>query len=349
MHVADQATPRVTVLMAVFNGSRHLRQAIDSVLAQTHRDFELLIVDDASTDDTREIVRSYADPRLRLVCLPVNQGLPSALNQGVPLARGAYVARLDHDDVALPGRLARQVALLDRCPEVVVVGSWVRTIDVAGRPRGEHRYPLRPTLTRLLFQHALLRPCLAHPATMVRTAALRAVGGYDERYAIAQDYDLWLRLAGLGRLRNLPEALTLYREHHRSLSKRRRQQLRLEVAAILDGQLARLLPALEPGPRRQLGRLLQGTRPDGDQTRVPEALATLLAALRQMPHPVRDRGEAHLRDRALLFTLPQLARASLGEAARRWRALGWRVRGAVCSATFARAAVRALLWPDGRA
>lgn len=343
----DQPTPQVTVLMAVFNGARHLRQAIDSVLSQTYRDFELLIVDDASTDDTREIVRSYADPRLRLVCAPVNQGLPGALNRGLHLARGTYVARLDHDDVALPGRLARQVVLLDRCPEVVVVGSWVHTIDEAGRPRGAQRYPLCPTLPRLLFQHALLRPCLAHPATMVRTAALRAVGGYDERYAIAQDYDLWLRLARLGRLRNLPEVLTLYREHRRSLSRRRRQ-LRMEVAAILDCHLARLLPALGTGSRRQLGRLLQGTRPDGDQSQVPEVLAALLGALRQTSPGSPSRTLARLHDRALLLTLPHVARVSLGEALRRWRTLGWRARGAVWSVAFVRAAMRAVLWPHGR-
>jgi hypothetical protein len=186
--------PRVTVLMAVFNGARHIRDAIDSVLAQTFPDFELLIVDDASTDDTIGIVESYRDPRIRLLRNERNLNQSASLNRGLRTARASYVARLDHDDVCLPERLERQVRLLDERPEVGVVGVWMVIRDEEGRSLGM----LAGTVGDFAdWLWALLssRPLLGHPAVMFRRDAVLAVGGYDETMQLTQDRDLWNRLA----------------------------------------------------------------------------------------------------------------------------------------------------------
>src|SRR5690606_37374672 len=128
--------PRVTVLLAVHNGERYIQEAIDSILAQTFGDFELLIVNDGSTDATRDLVLSYSDDRIRLVDNDHNIGLPKSLNRGLRLAKGRYIARLDADDISEPDRLAAQVSFLQANPDVAMVGSWYRKIDGEGNTLG---------------------------------------------------------------------------------------------------------------------------------------------------------------------------------------------------------------------
>ena len=128
--------PRVTVLMTVYNGAAYVRSAVDSVLAQTYADFELLVIDDASTDGSGDVVRAVGDARIRVVPNAANLGLTTSLNTGLALARGELVARHDADDLSRPERLATQVALLDTRPEVSLVGSWYQKIDPAGESLG---------------------------------------------------------------------------------------------------------------------------------------------------------------------------------------------------------------------
>jgi GT2 family glycosyltransferase len=250
--------PRVTVLMTVHNGARHVAQAINSTLAQTFADFELLIVDDASTDDTVAIVNGYDDPRIRVIRNEQNLNQVVSLNRGLAEARGAYIARLDHDDVSLPERLARQVAFLDAQSQVGVVGSWMDVRDDEDR---------RVTLLDgrvgdvVDWVWALLtdRPLLGHPAVMFRLDAVRALDGYDPSLRWAEDRDLWNRLALAGwHGAVLEEILVRYRWHEgqqsqtandlqREASDRAIERLAGALAGEGHARLLRTMLAVDPG------------------------------------------------------------------------------------------------------
>jgi glycosyltransferase involved in cell wall biosynthesis len=139
--MSSTGTPRVSIVMAVFNGERYVGAAIESLLRQTSEDFEVLVIDDGSLDRTREIVGSYTDPRVRLVIQDRNRGLASSLNHGLHLARGEFIARQDADDESEPLRLETQVAFLEASTNVVLAGSWYRSIDHDGRLTGNHKLP----------------------------------------------------------------------------------------------------------------------------------------------------------------------------------------------------------------
>jgi hypothetical protein len=203
------SAPRVTVLMAVHNGAAHVRSAVDSVLAQTYADFELLVIDDASTDGSGDVVRAVGDARIRVAPNGANLGLTKSLNTGLALARGELVARHDADDLSRPERLATQVAVLDTHPEVSLVGSWYRKIDPAGKSLGDRALPVDHG--RLSW--ALLFHCpFVHSAVVFRRRDVAEIGGYDERFVYAQDYDLWSRVARRGKVANVPATLVEYRQ-----------------------------------------------------------------------------------------------------------------------------------------
>ena len=201
--------------MPVFNGDAHLTEAIESVLTQTMGDLEIVVVDDGSSDNSRAIVErfAHADPRVRLVVNERNLGISAALNRGWQTARGALIARLDADDLALPGRLERQVAFLDAHPSVAVVGGAAHVIDSSGERLSTMRFP---TESRVIRSTLRRHNCFAHPSVIVRRAALQDVGGY--RFDQSEDYDLWLRLSEHFDLANLAEPLILYRVHGSQLS-----------------------------------------------------------------------------------------------------------------------------------
>ena len=201
--------PRVTVLMTVYNGAAYVRSAVDSVLAQTYADFELLVIDDASTDGSGDVVRAVCDARIRVVPNAANLGLTTSLNTGLALARGELVARHDADDLSRPERLATQVALLDTRPEVSLVGSWYQKIDPAGKSLGERALPV----DHARLSWALLFYCpFVHSAVVFRRRAVVEMGGYDERFVYAQDYDLWSRMARRAKVANIPATLVEYRQ-----------------------------------------------------------------------------------------------------------------------------------------
>lgn len=220
----------MSVLLSVHNGERFLREAVESILSQSYDDFELLLVDDASTDASAEILASCGDPRVRVMRNQEKLGLAASLNRGISAARGEYVARMDADDVSLPHRLARQVAFLDSHPEVGVCGSWARVIDGTGRVTGALKPPRRSAAGK-----ACWRPSpFVHPTCLLR-AALLADDQYDPRDTEGQDYGLWLRLAPKTRFYNLAEFLLLYRVHGANItSEKRDQQLRGSYRAFTE-------------------------------------------------------------------------------------------------------------------
>ena len=213
--------PRVSVLMPVHNGARYLRDAVDSLLAQTFTDFELLVVDDASSDEAPAILASYSDPRLCVLTNDLNLGLTKSLNIALRESRGELIARQDADDRSHPQRLQKQVEFLDAHPELVLVGTGARLIDASGavlRARKLHR-----AQTPLGVQWQLLfgNP-FTHSSVMFRRAIiLGRLGGYDEAYYYNQDFELWSRVAADYGSCNLAEELVDYRVHSESIAGRR--------------------------------------------------------------------------------------------------------------------------------
>jgi glycosyl transferase family 2 len=207
--------------MSVYNGEAFLADALDSILNQTFRDFEFIIVDDGSTDNTAEILARYgqADARIRLHTHPTNAGIVASANDGCRLATGEYVARMDADDVCAPNRFARQVDYLTRHPEIGVLGAWFRVADNDGRTTEIQR---PPTLPGVVGWTLLFANCFCNSSIMMRRAALEQAGFYrPEAMHGTEDYDLFVRLSHITRLANLPEILCTYRTWPGNVSNRR--------------------------------------------------------------------------------------------------------------------------------
>lgn len=213
-------TPPVSVVMAVHNSERFLRDSIDSILNQTFADFEFIIVDDGSTDGTAAILDSYTDARIRIIRNEKTRGLPTSLNRGTETAEGTYIARMDGDDISLPERFARQVAYLTDHPHIDVLGTWFTHLTHNGERLNTVELPL--THGMIAWSLLFFTP-ISHPTAIIRRAVLQRVGGYNIDYPLAQDYELWTRLIHRAQLANLPEALVLYRIQTDEAKKRRQR------------------------------------------------------------------------------------------------------------------------------
>lgn len=240
--------PRISVLLPVHNCGPYLAAAIASIRAQTFSDFEFIIVDDGSTDGSSAVIEQAAaqEPRVRVMRRP-NTGIVGALNDGLALARGEFVARMDGDDLAAPQRFETQLAFLAARPHCVAVGSAVWLIDAAGAVVDRYF----PPLDHASIEHHLLLGnggALIHPSLLLRRAALAAVGGYRREYDRAEDLDLFLRLAQRGTLANLAAPLLRYRLHLGSTNfVHREQQRRLCERLVAAARAERGLPPLTAG------------------------------------------------------------------------------------------------------
>jgi glycosyltransferase involved in cell wall biosynthesis len=202
--------PVVSFVVPLLNGVTYLREAVDSLLGQTFHDFEIIVVDDGSTDGSIELLAGISDARLRLVQNSPSRGLAGSLNQGIALARGSYIARMDADDVSLPERLSVQIKFLEAHPEVAVCGTWAKHIDASGAEFGPRRTPVGKEMASEFWKPSPM----IHPSVVARRTVLQAFP-YDEALRGAEDYDLWLRLRKQFALENIPEFLLLYRIHDR--------------------------------------------------------------------------------------------------------------------------------------
>jgi glycosyltransferase involved in cell wall biosynthesis len=286
---------RVSVLLCVRNGIPFLADAIESILGQTYRDLELIVVDDASTDATPALLAGLRDPRLVLVRNERNLGLTASLNVALARARGELVARQDADDRSLPTRLERQVALLDERAEVVLCATWARLVDDSGNVVPVRRRRPDPTALRALVPRS--NP-FVHGSILFRAEPVRALGGYRTAFRFAQDYDLYLRLLHEHELALLPEELYEFRfaVSGTSATNLRDQAAYAEVARRLyaerertgsdtlaaGGAIEPLLDAAKPDVEtpafgRQLARYRLSA---GDR---PGARSALLGVLRSRP------------------------------------------------------------------
>ncbi len=214
----DVDAPLVSVVMSVYNAEQFLASAIESILGQTLRDFEFIIIDDGSTDNSFEIAARYQDSRIVLSRNLRNCGQAEALNAGISKAIGRYIARMDADDISMPNRFERQVTYFEEHPDLGVLSSQMITMDLSGETTGFWRVPCAHSM--IAWSIFFYSP-LAHPAVMIRRALLVQFGGYDPLLAPADDLGLWARLMMHTHMANLPDSLMRYRVHPSSLSRRK--------------------------------------------------------------------------------------------------------------------------------
>jgi len=223
--------------MSVFNGEAFLSEAIESILNQTFRDYEFIMIDDGSTDKTPQILTEYAsrDERIRLH-RHENKGRATSLNVGIELSRGPYLARMDADDIALPNRLKDQLEFMERHPEVGVLGGWFDLISTSGRLLKTIRFPSEDSELRSLI---LVDNPICHPAVVMRKDIALASGGYRKVLLDADDYDLWLRISERSQLANLEKCVLRYRVHYHQVSIRNMRHQKMSVLAARVAALQR--------------------------------------------------------------------------------------------------------------
>lgn len=268
----DLADPQLSVLLPVRDGASYLRESLQSVRDQSFGDFELIVVDDGSTDATPRILDELAREDARLVVLRRQPaGVAAALATGLAHARAPLVARIDADDAALPTRFDKQIAFLAAHPQVGVLGTALEVVDAAGRAGRRWQGPEDHARAAL---ELLFRPPLGHPTVMLRRALLDEAGGYDPAFEGAEDYELWTRLVEITRFANLPEPLVRYRVHPGAVTHRRGRTTMREVTLRARRAFRTRLLERPPPPRRceWLERLERGRRLSRAQSRSAGAL-----------------------------------------------------------------------------
>ncbi len=234
---------KITVLMPVFNAALHLREAMESILAQTFGDFEFLIIDDGSTDDTVAIIRSFSDKRIRLVCHDENKGIRDTLNEGINLANTELIARMDADDISHPWRLEKQADFLSNHPDHAMVCALAKVID-------EDRNFIQPydPYQQDLYYGLFFDCYICHPAVMYRKRCVEAVGKYAMEYA--EDFDLWWQLSRRYKIHLMREPLLLYRLHKRNHSKAvKKTEYKQAEYQIIERNIQYLLGDYRPIPK----------------------------------------------------------------------------------------------------
>ncbi|NDV93714.1 glycosyltransferase [Dysgonomonas sp. 521] len=206
--------PKVSILMPVYNAGQYLSQALDSIISQRFRDWELILINDGSTDDSESIIRQHEDERIYYIKNPVNLKLIKTLNKGIDYCGGQYIARMDADDICYADRLGHQVAFMDSHPECLMCGTSATVIDGNGKKTGKiHNLADNDYLQiNLMFS-----PPFIHPSVMIRREVLQQ-NRYDEAYKHAEDYELWCRIAKQGKIANIGSELLQYRWHESNVS-----------------------------------------------------------------------------------------------------------------------------------
>lgn len=226
----------VSVIMPAYNAEKYIAAAIDSILGQTYGNFELIIINDCSKDRTEEMIASYDDPRIVYLKNEENLGVAAALNKGLAVAKGKYIARMDADDISLPDRLAKQVAYLDANEAIAVLGTNVESFDEHGTiSTGWSAQDPLQTKVDMLFACGM-----AHPSVMMRTAVIRELGGYDPAFNGLEDYELWCRVLEKHQITTLPDILLRYRVHNSQVTQNQSLRYRELYRALKTRQVRQL-------------------------------------------------------------------------------------------------------------
>ena len=224
--------PHVSVIMPIYNGGKYLKEALDSILNQTYKDFELILLNDCSTDDSETIIFSYEDSRIVYIKNNVNLGLIKTLNKGLDVAKGKFIARMDQDDIAISSRFEKQISIFKQYPEIGVCGTWFTCFS----EEMSQRTLQHPENDEDIKISLLGRSSLGHPTVMMRKSAI-ADAKYDEDYNSAEDYEFWTRLSRITKLHNIPEALLLYRLHNTNMSVLEETRQSKNAKKIIGNQL----------------------------------------------------------------------------------------------------------------
>lgn len=306
----------VSILFPVYNGEKYVREAIESALNEQKVALECVVLDDGSTDNSAWVIADIGDARVRYFHHP-NRGLAATLNRGIGLARGRYIARLDQDDLILPGRLARQVEFLDQHSDCALVGTWSRILEGDKPTSRGHQHPaLNDTLRlELLFDNPFV-----HSSIMMRVEVVRSLGGYceDRSRQPPEDYELWSRIAHAYAVANIAEVLTVYREVDTSMSRAGPNPFLANVVKIAGENLAeQLAPAFSRDTCRILAAVYHGQVSVPAKSGMPRGKALRmheLAALRIAGDKASwtaefldafERQRAYLKSRFLWRRLPQ--------------------------------------------
>lgn len=233
-------TPAISVVLPVYNAEKYIGEAIESILAQTFTSFELILINDGSTDGSLKILEHYAQKDARcIVCSWANKGIVASLNQGVYLAKADIICRMDADDICMPQRFAKQFDYLNAHIDCVAVGSNTLLIDPEGMPLLTWQHlSSHEDIDRLNLEGSS-GSCMCHPAVAIKKSSLLAVGAYRADFEYAEDYDLFLRLAEVGKLASLPEVLLKYRQHPASIGHAKRKEQLLVTQKVLEETLQR--------------------------------------------------------------------------------------------------------------
>ena len=246
------SAPKVTVFIPVYNAEKYLQECVDSILTQTFTDFELLLIDDGSTDGSAAIIAAIADPRIRYVKNEKNLGIARTRNRGLELARGQYIAFLDSDDISAPGRLEKQVAFLDANPRVGICGGWVQEIYPDGTLIKDElrQYPAGDAEIRemMYWNCPLWNPSVMMRKSVIDTHQIR----HNPEFISASDFDLFVKIGKVSGMANLPETMLLYRRHENQITTRRtfeanRNASLLRIGLILD-EIKKHLPGIGYDP-----------------------------------------------------------------------------------------------------
>jgi glycosyltransferase involved in cell wall biosynthesis len=245
--------------MSVYNGEKYLGEAVTSILEQTFTDFEFLIIDDASTDRTPEILQKYKDPRINTIRNPENFGLTKSLNIGLKRAKGEYIARMDADDVSLDHRLETQITFMDAHPEISICGSWM--VSIGNNAGSVFSSPLLndEIITGFLFDNTIF-----HPTVVLRKETIFRLGElYNEQYKQAQDMEFWVRLSNYGvKFANIGEVLLKYRIHETNIGKTQIENQERNAGCVKFLQLKRLSIELTEEEKINYNILIKGVPSD---------------------------------------------------------------------------------------
>ena len=252
--------PLISVVMPIYNAQAFLAEAVTSILNQSFSNFELLAVDDGSTDTSASILAQFADQdsRVKVHRHAQNQGLIAALNTGCNRAQGSYIARMDADDISLPQRFERQLQVLESSPAVALVGSWIAFIDDHNVVTGTMQYPTAPSFLKWILPFYCP---LAHPSVMMRRSVAAAVGFYREGQLVTEDYDLWTRISRVAQITNVPEVLLHYRVWGESWSARNHGIQQQNADHIAQSIIAELIGTIELPTVRTLRAFVEDQLP----------------------------------------------------------------------------------------
>ena len=301
-------SPKVSVIIPVFNAEPYVGQAIQSILDQTFLDFELLVIDDASTDGSLDVIYSFGDSRIRVLRNKVNRKQAYTQNVGLCAARSEYIAILGADDIATPKRLEIQVSFLDTEPDVCMVGTWFHRINAQGDILGLVKTPVDPLAVRwcLLFGNPI-----GASTVMIRREVIRRVGGFEETCIAVEDMELWGRIAQCEKIAQLDIPLTRYRVHSQSLTHRESTELKeFWLAKHVQRNIERLTGARVSEPVAKCLSVLPVEQPF-DVSTIDHAYAALERCYKRT---VKGMNLGHLQRRELLIlmlnNLQRMARRS---------------------------------------